>query len=341
MTLSLALDLPLAHLSRPFLSSRFMTPLASLFASEVSHPTPDRAEWWNEQSKRCVERARDERELSEGYALRNLRYLKAFPRDFAVVGLEAPRGFTGVTREHVRALKASGRWRASALKPKFAALREALRFAGNSLGDARDPVWRLPAGEEDRRVWIAPADLWSLLLHATGRLRFRVAMQGFNGLREEEVRRLRVRDFDLGLPKPKVRVWGKGRFGGKFRTIPLTPTARPVVLAWVEGRSADERLYAVSHATADGELARLGRECGIAVRVAGHVLRRSFGSFMADAGVPLAVIQRFYGHSSIDQTVWYTGRNLDHMADAAETFEAYLARFRPVSDPVANGEEGA
>jgi integrase len=105
----------------------------------------------------------------------------------------------------------------------------------------------------------------------------RVVLQGFNGLRECEVRRLRVRDLNIALPRPTLAIRGKGRFGGKYRTIPMDPMTRAVLEEWVKGKPPDEGLYPVGHTVADGELADLGKAAAVSVRVTGHVLRRSFG----------------------------------------------------------------
>jgi site-specific recombinase XerC len=77
---------------------------------------------------------------------------------------------------------------------------------------------------------------------AQGRARVRVVLQGFNGLRECEVRHLRVRDLSMGLPRPTLTVRGKGRFVGKCRTIPMDPMSRAVLEKWVAGKGPDESL---------------------------------------------------------------------------------------------------
>jgi integrase len=222
-------------------------------------------------------------------------------------GVTAPAGPTEVTREHIRAVKGSGIWGPRTLKTTFSVLRGFLRWAENPLSDRKNPVRRHPSGFADRRNWIDRDEMVALYRHAEGRARVRVVLQGFNGPRECEVRRLRVRDLSLALPSPTLTVRGKGRSGGKYRTIPMDPMTRAVLEDWVRRTGLDECLSQVGHTVADGELADLGKAAAVSVRVTGHVLRRSFGRLAYQAGLPMPTIQRIFGHVSIDQTLHYIG----------------------------------
>jgi integrase len=261
---------------------------------------PDAARWWTDKAEEYVGGLRQESELSAGYLRRNRRYLVASRRDCERAGIAPPEGPTDVGREHVRAVKGCGLWGPRTSKTKFSVLRGFLGWAGNPLSDGKNPVWRHPSGSADRRKWVDRGEMVALYREAVGRLRVRVVLQGFNGLRECEVRRLRVRDLDLALPRPTVTIYGKGRFGGKYRTIPMDPMTHAVLDKWVVGKGPDDALYPVGHTVADGELADLGRRAGISARVTGHVLRRSFGRIAYLAGVTPPTIQRIYRHASID-----------------------------------------
>jgi integrase len=152
----------------------------------------------------------------------------------------------------------------------------------------------------------------------------RVVLQGLNGLRECEVGRLKVRDLSFGLPHPTLTVRGKGRFGGKFRTIPMDPMTRAVLVDWVTGKGAEETLYPVGHTVADGELAGLGGTVGTSVWVIGHVLRRSFGRLAFRAGAPALTIRRIFGHVSLDQTLRYIGVGQDEMTEGFAVFDHHM-----------------
>ena len=143
-------------------------------------------------------------------------------------------------------------------------------------------------------------------------MRARIVLHAFNGFRWCEVSQLKVRDLSLVLPRPTLTIRGKGRFGGKYRTIPM---ARAVLETWAPGKGPDEPLYPVGHTIADAEPAELGKACGISVRVTGHVLRRSFGPLAYQAGVPASTIQRIYGRVSIDQTLHYVGVDQEEMIE--------------------------
>jgi len=285
---------------------------------------PNAARWWTEKTQEYVTWLRQESELSDGYLTRNRRYLIAFRRDCERAGTPAPLGPTDVTREHIRAVKGCGLWGPRTLKTTFSVLRGFLRWAENPLSDGQNPVWHLPSGSIDRRKWVDRDEMVALYRAAEGRARVRVVLQGFNGLRECEVRRLRVRDLSLGLPRPTLTIRGKGRFGGKYRTIPKDPMTRAVLVEWVRGKSPDDGLYPVGHTVADGELAALGCEANVSVRVTGHVLRRSFGRLAYQAGVPVPTIQRIFGHVSIDQTLHYIGVGEEEMTEGFAVFDTHM-----------------
>ena len=124
--------------------------------------------------------------------------------------------------------------------------------------------------------------------------------------------------------RPTLTVRGKGRFGGKFLTIPMDPMTGAVLLKWVEGKGPDEGVCPAGHSVADAELAALGRVCDVPVRAAGHVLRRSFGRLAYRAGVPPPTIQRIYGHVSIDQTLHYVGADQEGMAEGFAVFDQQM-----------------
>lgn len=130
----------------------------------------------------------------------------------------------------------------------------------------------------------------------------------------------------MALPRQTLTIHGKGRFGGKYRTIPMDPMTRAVLEQWLREKTADERVYPVGHSVADGELAALGRACDVSARVTGHVLRRSFGRLAYQAGVPVPTIQRIYGHASLDQTLHYVGVGEEEMTEGFAVFDRHLWR---------------
>jgi integrase len=213
------------------------------------------------------------------------------------------------------------------MRPILSALRQFVKWAGNPIAD-RPVLWRVSDGDEDRRNWVDETQMAALFRAAVGRVRVRVVLQGFCGLRECGARSVRVSDLRLDPPNPCLNVREKGRHGGTWRRVPVPPTARAVLLDWIEGRQSAERIYPVAHAQADADLADLGRAVGLPFRLSGHVLRRSFGRIAYHAGVPIERIRRIYGHHSVEQTLHYIGVEVEAEAQDSERFDRHMAEYR-------------
>lgn len=124
------------------------------------------------------------------------------------------------------------------------------------------------------------------------------------GLRADEVRRTTLGDIDLehGI----LHVWGKSQ---KDQTVPINSELR----AALEARLQRERL-----ASEDGEVDPEARLCFVAQKTAKwvrqdtgsqdidfHCLRHTYGTRLAEAGVPPHVLQALMRHSTIQQTMGY------------------------------------
>lgn len=57
-----------------------------------------------------------------------------------------------------------------------------------------------------------------------------------------------------------------------------------------------------------------------------HGLRHTGATWMADAGIPLHVLQDILGHASVETTRGYLHPDDRHLASAAEQANAFLAR---------------
>ncbi|CDK00494.1 Phage integrase (fragment) [Microbacterium sp. C448] len=60
-----------------------------------------------------------------------------------------------------------------------------------------------------------------------------------------------------------------------------------------------------------------------------HGLRHTGATWLADAGVPLHVLQEILGHASIETTRGYLHPDDRHLASAAEQANAFLSRDTP------------
>jgi integrase len=104
-----------------------------------------------------------------------------------------------------------------------------------------------------------------------------------------------------------MRVLGKGRYGGKYRTIPFQPIAYAVLIESTLGRPSATAIFPHHERTADHGLRRAVSRAGLSVPVSGHDLRRSFGRIAYQAGVSLVDLKYLCGHESVDTTAHYIG----------------------------------
>lgn len=64
-----------------------------------------------------------------------------------------------------------------------------------------------------------------------------------------------------------------------------------------------------------------------------HGLRHTGATWMADAGIPLHVLQDILGHASVETTRGYLHPDDRHLASAAEQANAFVARSGKASRP--------
>jgi len=271
------------------------------YSEEPNVPTGLR--WWNERARTF---AREKRGIGERWRRTIRQYLEAMPSAFRRAGRTPPASPMDVTEQGLQALKDARFWANSTLHTNLVALREFLRWSENPLSEDAE-VWLAPAGQAINRRWLTAAQLGALYTAAHGRERMLVALEGFNGLRRIEVLRLHVRDLNLVLPNPTMRVLGKGRHGGKYRTIPVQPVAYAVLVESTLGKLAATAIFPHHERTADHDLRRTASRAGLAVKVSGHDMRRSFGRIAYQAGVSLVDLKYLYGHESVDMTTHYIG----------------------------------
>lgn len=141
------------------------------------------------------------------------------------------------------------------------------------------------------------------------------------GLRVSEIARLRAEDVDEDARTVTV-VQGKG---GKDRRVPVPPSFRARLLAWIDGRRTgwlfpsprhmDRPLttrairYAVTGA---------GQVAGLTKRVRPHSLRHSYAVALLESGANLFDIQQLLGHEKIETTARYLHVSVDRLRSAVE-----------------------
>lgn len=257
---------------------------------------------------------------------RRLHYeLERVPRLLRSVDASVPDSPAEFSDEHLAALRQGMTWQKATFALHFAALKQFLRYAKNPTAE-HGGLWRLPSGESSRRRWLTKDQLLRLYRHAQGRERLLIALEGFNGLRRVEVLRIRPADFLGGEDALMVR--GKGRYGGKWRRIPLHPTARAAVAAAIPGILPGDPLLPISSSGADGLLRRAASRAGLdrgGNRISHHDLRRTFGRLAHDAGMDLVQLKNLFGHSSIDMTVHYIGLDTERMREGLARLQRAMA----------------
>lgn len=171
-------------------------------------------------------------------------------------------------------------------------------------------------------------------------------------LRRVEIMRLKVRD----IHRDYITVLGKGRMGGKPRTVSLVPGESQAIigryLEWrrqLEGETEgpqtdhlvvylrDGKLHPFQRTALDNRLKALQMETGI--RFLGHhTLRRTGGRLMWLAGVPVETISSIYGHESTEMTLRYIGVNLRDQTRAYEAVQNLRVQLQKTAKivPLAN-----
>jgi integrase len=323
-------SLPVAVDEEPRTDGESFNEDASGSGSEDTVPARER--WWTEQAERFVDgKCRVGERWRRG--MREI-LIGSIPAALERAGRARPSTPRAVTEADVRALKESSGWAPSTLKTDLIVLRGFLRGSGNPIAEAEEP-WVTTHGAPVNRRWLTAQQLGALWCAARGRERLLVSLEGFNGLRRIEVLRLRVRDLDLTLPSPKMNVLGKGRDGGKWRTIPVQSIAYAALLDATQGLGGIDRIYPLHERTADHDIRAAAQRAGLGIRVSGHDLRRTFGRVAYHAGVSLVDLRYIYGHESVDMTAHYIGLDDAAARKGLESFGESMRAF--VSTPAGAG----
>ena len=136
------------------------------------------------------------------------------------------------------------------------------------------------------------------------------------GLRNSEVRNMRIEDIDLINKTVKV-VQAKGK---KDRYVPIpTPGLINQIKKWI-GNQTEGRIFYIS----DRHIRRLVKAYAVMARVRNpkeihpHTLRHSYATHLQNSGVPLNVIQQILGHERIETTTVYVHLGLERMREHVE-----------------------
>jgi len=139
-----------------------------------------------------------------------------------------------------------------------------------------------------------------------------------HGLRKEEALNLRVEDIDEA--RKTIRVYGKG---SKYRIVPFLSLRfegelNKILSERLEGYLVVNPETGKPYYSIRKVLARAAKKAGLSRQVYHHLLRHTFGSLAAEAGMNPYALQRIMGHSNIETTnKIYTHVGLDFVGEEA------------------------
>jgi integrase len=280
---------------------------------------------WEGKVAEFLAHKRSSDEVGEPWLARIRWELNRFPDLLRRVGRKnIPRSPKDITGDCIQALRDGLPWETPTFAIHFQALRQFLKWGGNPIAVERSH-WRLPTGAPVHRRWLTREQLVRLYRASRGVERIIVALEGFAGLRRVEVLRLRVKD--VMVDEGCLRILGKGRRGGKWRSIPLQGEVDRLLRSWIKTRGMEVRVVPLSRSGADAALQRAVHRSGLSksgVRVSHHDLRRTFGRMANASGMSLVSLQGLFGHTSPALSAHYIGLDFDELRGALARLGSYI-----------------
>ena len=153
-----------------------------------------------------------------------------------------------------------------------------------------------------------------------------------SGLRVNEA--LTLRPTDVGMAKRSIRVLDPKT--GKPQTRGYHPSADDALGRWLDTRRDLGIKRGLLFTTLEGGpvsdeyvramLRRMARRAGVEKRVTPHTFRHTYASELEAAGVPVSVISKLLGHSSLAVTARY----LDHLTNDQAVMALEAADLPPL-----------
>lgn len=209
-----------------------------------------------------------------------------------------------------------------------------------------------PKCERTTVDWLEPEEeriLWGSIINMADPLEGAVlSLELGLGCRRIEIMRQKVSDVNART----ITLIGKGRNGGKLRTVMLNDTTKEFHARWMSERKALMERYRKEHPGRTvpdllfihewhGELrgfsetgadkivqrfkSRMESAHARTFNFSNHTLRRTFGRRQWQLGTPIETISEMLGYESIDQTRKYLGLNLSDQEDPMKAQDRFVA----------------
>ena len=251
-----------------------------------------------------------------------------------------------------------------------------LKFKKNFVYEEMMVSW--PSETRTNIDWLSPEEALAMLETAQGVERIVIHLEVRLWFRRCEVQRVLTKDVsELKDPvsgqdyllEGMISVRGKGRGGGKWRTVAWAPDTREEVAyynmlraemverarqyhstSWRTGKRARPKEPFVepeewvinqkgrtargySESGIDNMVTGVAKRAGIQRRIGNHTLRRTGARLAYYAGVPIAVIMETLGHTSEKQTMRYLGLTVNEGAKGQQKVYDYLQGVKKKIDP--------
>jgi len=171
------------------------------------------------------------------------------------------------------------------------------------------------------------------------RVHLLVLLAGSAGLRRGEIIALKWTDLDLARRTIHLEraIWRKHEEtpkGGRGRPIPMTPELADALTKHrhMQGERVlySERGEQLTNRTIRNWMAQAQRRAGLEASGAIHLLRHTFCSHLAAAGVPAKAIQELAGHADLSTTLRYMHLSPSDRSSAMASLASYHASAPPL-----------
>jgi len=171
-------------------------------------------------------------------------------------------------------------------------------------------------------VWLSVDELNTFVKTPAESVRDQLAwlLLAWLGLRRMELLGLQI--SNIRMKDKQLDVVGKSQ---QQRTLPISRTMKPLIMAVSLNHPAEARLLRASNGDAwspdsfSKAFSRHVARCGFDKHVTPHTLRHTFATHLVQRGVPIATVKDLMGHESIHTTMIYSHHAPEHLKAALKS----------------------